>query len=525
MFTHHIQSWDAEILETVLRSNVSTIKVMDPDPEPIKRLLEQNPNLTVLVRPWLGGPDEGQSHWIEDPNGGQKVVEKVLRDFSAIRQLMAEGSLYAEAVNEPHTRFMWDDARKYASFNAQFSRHCGRNGIIPVGFSFAPGNLPGLGWKGAENPNHRGPYETFVDSLVAQWQWQEEALAALNEVNVKGKKGVKGLHGYGRDDLRTEPSRSYGVLRYRFDDEALAKMGYFISTWLSEFGLDQGFMGPAVPAELRGYKSIPISPEQYAEQMKGIFAEMMLDKAVLIGVALFSMGHDWFTYSVKNEASVMNVFNEANSAYRLNLPVDPPEGVGRVPKETKISLSYPHRVSGGDMLTAYGHATGIDGNGFITAIVGLPQNMDGPEYGVSTNQRGIAIDADGFFSVAIQVPVVSQELPNAFLQLTTLELDDNGTPITTDDIVDGVNVVFPLEIIKMAQAEVVVSPTPVPVPTPVATVLPLQYDLIWTNLGQNAKWANEVNDTTIEEEMVKVQEYIKFKKGEPVANPFSPRKV
>lgn len=534
MFTYHVQSWDNEILDTVLRSNVSTIKVMDPDPEPIKRLLERNSDLTVWVRPYLGF-DEQQSEWIETSDrkfredGGQRVVERISKEFAAIQRLLVPGRFVAEAINEPPVRFMWDDSPKYSAFTARFARYASSEGIVPAGFSFAPGNLPGLGWVGAGNPAHRGPYPTFVDSLAAQWRWFNEGLDGLNESKVNGKKGYIAGHSYGRDDLRVEPSRSYGVLRYRSDNLALQSLGYFMQFGLTEFGLDQGFMGAPAPAELRGYKSIPISPEQYAEQMKEIFQEMLLDKGILLAVTLFSLGHDWKTYSTVNENAVIQVMAEANNRHREESPADLPEGAWKMPLETEIGLTYPRVVSEGQTITFFGSARGIDGQGVITAKIGLPVPTEGgDELGVGPVTTGIPIAPDGSFSFQMTVPIVRRTVPDAFVELTTFEIDNPDSTRSDDDIIDGKQFVYPLYI---KDVETVVA-TPVPVITPVTPDVPVpatstlspEYDSIYAKAGDIHDAAVRAGDAFLPEVALDIHRYISFLKGETNLNPFANRK-
>lgn len=97
-----------------------------------------------------------------------------------------------------------------------------------------------------------------------------------------------------------------------------------------------------------------------------------------------------------------------------------------MPVQTDIIVTAPHAnpvVAPGSVLTVSGYATGIDGQGMLTAVLAEDTRPGTPQYGEPTRVSGIPINGDGTFAFSIPVPN-SVELPAAAtLLLSTTEID------------------------------------------------------------------------------------------------------
>lgn len=464
---HHVQSWEPGVLETVIRSGGPAVKVMDPSYDQMRQVIQAHPDIKIIVRKYVGF-DEEQSHFIErGKEGAKELANLIVGDYGKFRDLSP--NLYAEGLNEVNPRFMWNDGWKYNDFTQWLSWELTQRGFMHLAYSWAPGNLPGYGWKGAENPAHRNEqYGSFQESLDAHWA---HFIPGLQEAHWAG--GGLSTHGYGDNPLDNGWWKIWTLLRYRFDSIAIP---FPCKIFLTEFGIDRGVVDGSAPAEERGWRSTGISAEEYARQLVVCDNEMLKD-ALLVCACIFSMGHGWPKYDVVGEPAIIEAVSR-----RVHTMVLP----------TSIDVNYWDKCPSGSNLSVIGKAKGIDGVGMITARIGLPPRD--PEYGVGTTKLGVPINADGSFSFTIDVPSVTDDV-HAQLIINTTELDPSTFAY------DAAEASFPLFIYKAANASTptvpATAPDPVQQPPVQAAVLPLQYDLMFKYAGDIHGLAEQVNEPVI----------------------------
>jgi hypothetical protein len=250
----------------------TSLKVLTPNIEEVKKIHDASPLESLVLRHYVGF-DESQSHFIEDANGVVDFVSQFMSQFNPLIDYAESAGIpvWGEALNEVSTRFMWGDAQKYNDFTVRFAYMMKRHGVLPLGYSWYPGNLPGKGWVGDINsPNPE--FATFEASLANHWSYFVDGVDAC----VAADGGIA-LHAYGGDSLVTQPWWEWYILRYRKDWAALGLLGRAVPpTFLTEFGIDRGFIGVKEPEE-RGWRKVPLTEREYGTQMLTVREEFNKD--------------------------------------------------------------------------------------------------------------------------------------------------------------------------------------------------------------------------------------------------------
>lgn len=503
-----IQRWNAGVtFPTVEATRPASIKVMDGDATAIEKLIGLG--LKSIVIRHYAGFDEDQSPYISSPRGAAALLAAVIAQYRDVIEICERNGVkvYAQGLNEVSKRFMWGDAHQYNDHTTKWAEVCARANIRPIAYSWATGNLPGYGWAGAENPEHRNPaYATFVDSLAAQWAHFADGLRDCIKAG-----GTLGLNAYGGDSMVAEPWRTWFVLRYRLDRLALAQLGIpNVPVTLLEFGIDGQLVGKHVSeAGWRGVKDL--TAQGYADQLAQIDLELFADSVTAYE---FEAGAEdtWKSFNLDAVEEVQRI--NADSSQRFTAAGAPQEGP--MPKPTKIEPIFtPAGHPGGEAVLTMA-ATGVDGfaKGFVDVEYPvLPGNEFGATYGPNmTTEVGPFIDGAQTFRVKIAEN--SSSIGAGVIGKYSFRLFETDGK----EWDGGIFGPFDMEITP-AQAQTAPQPQPAPAPVSptVPSTLPAEYDPLYKLAGDLAAYGDVDKQLA-----VYFQQVIKWRKGEPDGvNPFS----
>lgn len=188
--------------------------------------------------------------------------------------------------------------------------------------------------------------------------------------------------------------------------------------------LDTGLLGNTLALIKEYAPALPIIAAEVGDShptanwdAKGEALRVYLDILKQHGVSaacLFILGGtpDWQNFHVP-----LDVARQLGAHFAQEVPM---------PIETIIQVQLPSEgatVIAGQMITVQGRATGVDGQGMLTATLSEDTRPGTPQYGEPTRVRGIPIAADGWFSFSMQVPSSTEVPAPATLVLSTTEID------------------------------------------------------------------------------------------------------
>lgn len=188
--------------------------------------------------------------------------------------------------------------------------------------------------------------------------------------------------------------------------------------------LDTGLIGRALMLAKQYTAGIPLIADEVGDShgtanwdLRGealrVYLQLLRQSGVRIAI-LFILGgtDDWRRF-----VPPIDVVRQLAASVPQEVPM---------PVQTDIIVTSPHAnpvVAPGSVLAVSGYATGIDGQGMLTATLAEDTRPGTPQYGEPTKVSGIPINSDGTFAFQIQVPN-STELPAAAtLLLSTTEID------------------------------------------------------------------------------------------------------
>ena len=380
---------------------------MDGDSEPIAKLSKLGLK-SVLLRPWTGFADE--QNWLIDQNRADVVMEKIRAQFGDVLRVAREQELlvYSQSLNEVPKRYTWDAAAAFNKFTVNFAATAFDAGIRPIAYAWSTGNLPGYGWKGAENPEHRNPnYATFLDSLVAHYAHFKEGVQASCDAG-----GGLGNNAYGALSMLDEPWWTWYVLRYRWDVQALARLGVRnLSIFLLEFGIDLQLVGRKIE-EGAGWRNVPnMTAQTYASELAICDRELRKDN---VSAYLFGHGPEgtWNAFGVDGETAIEEMERDSSYWVRNNRSKENevPESTEQQYYTAPLSVELGQAVEGAPMRVVITGAPGA----LITWKTVFPRTESG--YARVTDQfspgTGMRVDARGKLVFDVQLPdglVLDQE--------------------------------------------------------------------------------------------------------------------
>lgn len=449
MIGFHVQKWTPGTHDTVAAANARIVKVMDADPEVIRKLIAQRPDLIVVCRQYFH--DSEQSIFLQQGYaGGMLCARRVAATYAAIRGIVPASQLYIEGLNEIG---LWNDADAYDAFTTGFAEECASVGIRPAAYCFPTGNPPGYG-----NP----------PDLKSYWAHYVAGLRAT-----KAAGGALALHEYAWPTMQTD--QTWLCLRYRRVLPILPEDVQDIPILITECGIDYGAAGIGRRhAEEAGWRHTdpPTTPEMYADQLRWYASELAKDRQV-IGATVFTAGNadKWTSFDVTGLEPVIACLREINAheeAPVVSIPVLPiPTGSVQI----AFDLPMPPAVEGQpyEVHPKLFHTSGQPAlvQGVGTAFLRMPRNPDDSLMGTQTDEVRFdpesekldPSDIDGKLSFTFDVPHFPAAGPvNGVLEIHFIVMDPHDVGATYP-----VAATVPIEYVPgVPQQEEPVTETPAP---------------------------------------------------------------
>lgn len=252
----HINHWTEAACETVRQARPPILKVLEADPEPLRKYKQLRPDGIVVVRRWF-------------PNEDLKAVQRSEELLRFVEPIRAYVDWVETPWNESHQRDLELDAYAEATMLAVIR-------LRQHGYRTAIGNFS------VGNPTVGG-----LHRFVAPFVDQPNVALSLHEYSAP----------------RMQDGSPWYCLRYRFLRDAFPTMNLLIT----ECGIDRGVLGE----QLSGWRTAT-SVADYVAQLRWYDAQLQHDPQVL-GATIFCCGTDdpaWDSFDVAGEQQIIDLLRE-----------------------------------------------------------------------------------------------------------------------------------------------------------------------------------------------------------------------